>query len=141
MDAYQADALFTRLFEGWRLDEMFPPVGSAPYVRRLRDQAAVAVLGGSAANRHSTDHPGPRSLVAANEMIRALGYDPPGEVNAQPESSTIPLHCPRCNETTAGYLTTDVIFPHPTESMFRCGNPECGARWRVEFFEVEGEDT
>jgi hypothetical protein len=128
----------------WRLldkvdranDRSAEPVGSAPYVRRLRDQAAV--------DRYMRDDMCDElaALCEAAAIVRALGYDPPGEVNAQPESSTVPLHCPKCGETFAGYLTTDVIFPHPTESMFRCGNPECGACWRVEFFEVteDGED-
>jgi hypothetical protein len=92
MDAYQADALFTRLFEGWRLDEMFPPVGSPPYVRRLRDQAAVAALGGLLSNidrdrakeaaKDGMDIRGAAGKTAqqfADAAVRALGYDPPGE--------------------------------------------------------------
>lgn len=72
----------------WRLldkvdranDRSAEPVGSAPYVRRLRDQAAVAALGGLVTRPgtlFSEDAAG--SIEAANELVRAAGYDPLGE--------------------------------------------------------------
>jgi hypothetical protein len=131
--AAQAERVVMEVMEMLRTGQFQEEVGSPAYVRRLRDQAAV--------DRYMRDDMCDElaALCEAAAIVRALGYDPPGEVNAQPESSTVLLHCPKCGETFAGYLTTDVIFPHPTESVFRCGNPACRAQWRVEFFEVTEE--
>lgn len=79
----------------WDRNEAIEPVGSPAYVRRLRDQAAVtaleAMLSGVdleqalSTNRAVDGGLSAKTAIAlaageyADDLIRALGYDPPGE--------------------------------------------------------------
>lgn len=79
----------------WTVGYDTEPVGSPAYVRRLRDQAAVAALGAMlsgvdleqalSTNRavdggfSAKEAIGLAAAVYADAAIRALGYDPPGE--------------------------------------------------------------
>lgn len=79
MERHQAEIVVQGLLDGHNLADLFPPVGSPAYVRRLRDQAAVAFYAAYTASPFESPYSKLDAAREAGEMVCALGYDPPGE--------------------------------------------------------------